>query len=98
MDTCHDRGERQSKRKAQRQRAVAATVMRTYVQRLLEQTHREPAAIEHQIFTPLPLELASPYGKAADLDMSNRRGVSAPLAETTSALARWKIFRPWPSR
>src|SRR5437016_3566377 len=38
-----------------------------------------------------PLEFASPFGNAADFELSSSRGVSAPLAQTTTAFARWNI-------
>ena len=46
----------------------------------------------------LPLELARPLGNRLDCDKSNRRGVSAPLAETTTARACWKCSVPDLSR
>ena len=39
----------------------------------------------------MPLELASPFGKRFDFELSSSRGVSAPFAQTTTAFARWKI-------
>src|SRR5439155_7250278 len=51
----------------------------------------EPAPF-HIMFLPTkPLEFARPSGKRFDLELSSRRGVSAPLAHTTTAFARWKI-------
>src|SRR4051812_24260529 len=42
-------------------------------------------------FPTTPLELASPFGKRLLFELSKSRGVSAPFAHTTTALARWKI-------
>ncbi|MND03766.1 hypothetical protein D3C83_237430 [compost metagenome] len=35
-----------------------------------------------------PLEFANPSGKRFDFELSSSRGVSAPLAESTTAFAR----------
>src|SRR5690348_14199962 len=38
-----------------------------------------------------PLEFARPSGNWFDFELSNSFGVSTPLAQTTTALARWNI-------
>src|SRR5207253_903309 len=50
---------------------------------------RQQRAIE--LLRQLLLVFASPFGNAADFELSSSRGVSAPLAQTTTAFARWKI-------
>src|SRR6478736_288206 len=41
----------------------------------------------------MPLELARPCWKRLDLESSSRRGVSVPLADSTTHLAFWKTSR-----
>ncbi len=49
------------------------------------------APLSHiRYFPTRPLELASPSGNRFDFDISKSFGVSAPLAQTKTALARWK--------
>src|SRR6478672_4634642 len=45
-------------------------------------------------FPTLPLEFARPFGNNDDFDKNSRRGVSAPLAQSTTAFALWKCSRP----
>src|SRR5271165_1117001 len=40
-----------------------------------------------------PLEFASPSGDSFDFESSSNRAVSAPFAQSTTALARWKTSR-----
>src|SRR5882762_744989 len=49
-------------------------------------------------FPTMPLEFARPFGNRFDFELSNSRGVSAPFAHTTTALARWKISFLPPSK
>src|SRR5579871_6588709 len=49
----------------------------------------DSAPLSHIRFLPTrPLEFARPSGKRADFDMSSSRGVSTPLAQTTTFRAR----------
>src|SRR6185503_14318296 len=50
-----------------------------------------PPPLNIRYLPTAPLELARPCGNRFDLEFNNSRGVSAPLAQTKTAFARWKI-------
>ena len=55
-----------------------------------------PAAappLNMRYFPTSPLEFASPFGNRFDFEIRSRRGVSAPLAQRTTALAFCKCSR-----
>ena len=51
----------------------------------------KPPPLNIKYLPTTPLELASPFGKRFDLETRSSFAVSAPLAHSTTALARWKV-------